>query len=237
MTRIEYSLLIAVISTLISSNLACLAPREVVKVPEGVCGEDEVPHRQREKVDHHPTKVCNLARRDDDEDTGKTQDDTKQDEWDNILRASADARRNDEVEGERDGSREHKSPRKLHKHNELHREAECAAEVSHQQEFGKIMNGRINPPATLRQEDSELIGDNRLAHGLGAEHHLALRECFKHERGEVPILAKEEQVFLVECIDNILRVVLDDIRVGEDGYPVAVLRFWCLDAVHAETSR
>ena len=98
------------------------------------------------------------------------------------------------------------------------------------------MNCRIDPPTTLREKDSKLVGDNCLAHGLGAEHHLALGECLKHERGEVPILAEEEQVFLVERINDVLRVVFDDVRVGKNGDPVATLRFRCLDAVHAETS-
>ena len=132
MTRVEYTLLVRVVATLVSSNLACLTPGEVVKVPEGVYGEDEVPHRKREKIDDHPHKVCDLARRDNDKQPGETQDDTKQDERYDILLASTDSRDDDEVDGERDGGWEYECPRKLHEHDKLHREAKCAAEVSHQ---------------------------------------------------------------------------------------------------------
>lgn len=40
----------------------------------------------------------------------------------------------------------------------------------------------------------------------------------------------------MERIDDVLRVVLDDVGVGEDGDPVAVASFRRLDAVHREAS-
>ena len=50
-------------------GLSRVSPTEVIEVPEGVGGEDEVPNRQRKEVDQHPEDVDNAMRGDDDEDT------------------------------------------------------------------------------------------------------------------------------------------------------------------------
>ena len=40
----------------------------------------------------------------------------------------------------------------------------------------------------------------------------------------------------MKSVDDVLRVVLDDVRVREDGYPVSRLALGRLDAVHAEAT-
>jgi hypothetical protein len=65
---------------------------------------------------------------------------------------------------------------------------------------------------------------------------LALGECSEHERRKVTILAKEKQILLVQSIDHIFRVMLNDVRIGEDGYPIVLSTLGSLDAIHAEAS-
>ena len=52
---------------LLSRRLSRIAPREVVKLPERVRGQDEVPNRERQEVDEHPYDIGPAVSRDDDE--------------------------------------------------------------------------------------------------------------------------------------------------------------------------
>ena len=55
---------------LLSRDNPSLTPREVVEVPERLCWEDEVPYRKGEEIDEQPAQIGDLARRDDDQETG-----------------------------------------------------------------------------------------------------------------------------------------------------------------------
>ena len=81
-----------------------------------------------------------------------------------------------------------------------------------------------------------MLGDCGLAHGLGHEDLFALGKGLEHERREVAVFAEEEEIFLVQGVDDVLGVVLDDVRVGEDGYPVVLPAFRRFDTVHAEAA-
>ena len=61
-----------------------LAPAEVVKVPEGIDGEDKVPNGEREEVDEHPRDVNDLSGRQDDEQRGETEDGREEEERDSV---------------------------------------------------------------------------------------------------------------------------------------------------------
>lgn len=55
LAAIEFSLVLeAGLLRLLSRRLSGITPREVVKLPEGVRGQDKVPNRQREQVNKHP---------------------------------------------------------------------------------------------------------------------------------------------------------------------------------------
>jgi hypothetical protein len=71
---------------------------------------------------------------------------------------------------------------------------------------------------------------------LRTEHHLAPRERPEHEGSEVAVFSEKEEVLLVQRVDDVLRVVLDDVGIGEDGDPVAIAALRSLDAVHWETT-
>lgn len=66
----------------LAGRLSSVAPGEVVKVPVGVDGEDEVPHGEGEKVDQHPEDVGEAVGGDDDEDAGEAEDEEEEDEGD-----------------------------------------------------------------------------------------------------------------------------------------------------------
>ena len=76
------------------------------------------------------------------------------------------------------------------------------------------MYSRVNPPTTLREKDAKGIWYNGLTNRLRAEYVLPFREGLQHERGQITILSKKKQILLVQRIDDILRIVLDDVGVG-----------------------
>lgn len=98
------------------------------------------------------------------------------------------------------------------------------------------MHCRVNPSTSLRQQHLEFVWYNSLAYGLRNENLLAFRESLEHERREVSIFAEEEQVLRVQRVDNVFRVVFNDIRVGKNWDPVVLATLGGLDAVHAETT-
>jgi hypothetical protein len=61
-------------------RLSSVTPTEVVKVPEGVGREDEIPDWKGEEVDHHPGDVDESVGGDDDEYTGQTENEDQEDE-------------------------------------------------------------------------------------------------------------------------------------------------------------
>jgi hypothetical protein len=63
-----------------SCRLSSVTPTEVVKVPERVGWEDEIPDWQGEEVDQHPRYVDESVCGDDDEDTGQTENENQEDE-------------------------------------------------------------------------------------------------------------------------------------------------------------
>lgn len=68
-------LAVLVVAALVGAGLGArrlsrVAPAEIVEVPEGVGGQDEIPHGQGDQIDDHPEDVDEAVRGDDDEDTG-----------------------------------------------------------------------------------------------------------------------------------------------------------------------
>lgn len=71
---------------------------------------------------------------------------------------------------------------------------------------------------------------------MGGEDHFTVREIAKHEGCQETILTEQQKVLLVQSIDRVLRVFLDDFRLGDDGHPVTVA-LACLETIHTETAR
>lgn len=88
----------------------------------------------------------------------------------------------------------------------LHGETERPAQVAYENKLHQIVNRRIDPSSSLRQQDRKCVGNNCSAPGVRAEHHLAIRERAQKERRQESILAEQKQVLLVKSGDDGLRV-------------------------------
>lgn len=141
-----------------------------------------------------------------------------------------------DVESECNSGRQDEGTDELDEDDELHTEAEGTAQVADEHELHQVVHGRVDPAAALREEDLELVRDGGFANGLRNEDLLAFGEGLEHEGGQVAVLAEQEQVLLVQRVDDVLGVVLDDVRVGEDGDPVVLAALGRLDAVHTEAA-
>lgn len=83
--RIEFALILDTrLLGLLASRLPRVTPREVVKLPECVSGEDEIPDRQGEKVDQHPHDVGPAVGCANDQDSGETKNETEEHQGDDL---------------------------------------------------------------------------------------------------------------------------------------------------------
>lgn len=166
-------------------NFPCFTPRKVVEMPESVDGKDEIPNREGQKVYQHPKHVDDLAGGDEDEDCWETEDSDEEHEGDGLFEVlgRCDGHADDERIGEGNSDWEDDSAEKIHEDDKLHTEAECAAKVPDEDEFHQVVNGRIDPSATLGKEDLERVRDDCSAASLRKEHHLAVREGSDEDGG------------------------------------------------------
>lgn len=81
---------------------------------ESVRGQDEIPNRQREQINEHPTEIRDLPRRHDDEETGNTEDDGEEDEGDDGFDRSRNNRHDNQVQRKGDGGGKNESTSELH---------------------------------------------------------------------------------------------------------------------------
>lgn len=85
LTAVEFAVaLVAAFAraALLARRLPRVAPAEVVEVPVGVRGQDEVPDGEGEEVDEHPEDVGDAVGGDDDEGAGQAEDEGQKDEGD-----------------------------------------------------------------------------------------------------------------------------------------------------------
>jgi hypothetical protein len=64
------------------------------------------------------------------------------------------------------------------------------------------------------------------ANSLWNEQHLALGKCSQHERGQVSIFTQQQKIFLVERVNHGFGVVGNNVGIGDNGYPAALLFWW-----------
>jgi len=83
-----------------------------------------------------------------DQNRRKTQDQRKEDQGDDWNRFPDDGD-DDQVESEGNGSREDKCAHELDEYDELHAEAECAAEISDENQLHEVMNRTVDPSPPL----------------------------------------------------------------------------------------
>lgn len=232
---VEFTLCRTVTLVLLAGCLPGITPGEVVEFPERIGRQDEVPNWKRAQIDQHPEDVDETVGGDHDQDTWKAEDQSKQDQR-NDLHWLADDGGDDDVNSEGDGGGENQSTDELDEDDKLHTEAECSAEIAHKYQFEQVVHSTVDPATTLGEQYHELVGDDSLANGLRDEDLLALGERLEHQCGEVSILTQEKQVLLVQGVNHVFRVMLDNVRVGQNGHPVVLTTLGSLDTVHRETT-
>ena len=105
--------------------------------------------------------------------------------------------------------------------DEAHGETAEAAKLVEEDELAQIVNGGVDPAATLRQQDLPIVGSNRERMGIADELGLEEREVLEQKSRQVTILSEMQQVLRVQRVDAVLRVVLDHL-VGDEERLVRV---------------
>ena len=127
----------------------------------------------------------------------------------------------------------YQSTQQVKEYDEAHREAAETAEFAEADKLAQVMDGAIDPPTALRQQDTPAIGRDCVGDGIWCEFHFECREVLHHECRKISILAEGEQVLLVKCIDVTFGIFFND-PVGDNERATLV---GSTDAVHAEAAR
>ena len=99
--------------------------------------------------------------------------------------------------------------------DEAHGETAEAAKLVKEDKFAQVGHGRVDPAATLRQQDLPVVGSNRERMGIANELSLEEREVLEQESRQVTIFSEMQQVLHVQRVDAILRIVLDKLVADE----------------------
>jgi hypothetical protein len=116
----------------------------------------------------------------------------------------------DEVTNVDTGRGENDGTAKINEHNEPHTETAETTKLLELHELDQVVDGRVNPSSTLRQENTPRFGSSRLTLGIGNELVGHLREILGHQGSEVTILTKGQQVLLVKRVHITDGIVLDN---------------------------
>ena len=76
--------------------------------------------------------------------------------------------------------------------------------VGKEHQFSQIVNGRVDPSTTLRQQNTPRVGSNSHGVSIGDELRFVIREMLENESSEVTIFSEREQILLVKSIENTL---------------------------------
>ena len=94
----------------------------------------------------------------------------------------------------------------------------------------------VDPATTLRKQNGEGVGDYGPAASLWQEHHLPVWKGAKQDCGKKSILAKEEEVLLVQSRYFTLTVFFDDLWLDNQRNPVIATGFARLEPEHGKTA-
>jgi len=71
------------------------------------------------------------------------------------------------------------------------------------------VNCRVDPAATLRQQNLPVIRSHGVRMSIPDELGFEEREVLEEQRGKVSIFTKMQKVLHMQCVDTILRVIVD----------------------------
>ena len=74
--------------------------------------------------------------------------------------------------------------------DEAHGETAEAAKLVKEDKFAQVVHGRVDPAATLRQQDLPVVGSNRERMGIANELSLEEREVLEQESRQVTIFSE-----------------------------------------------
>ena len=92
---------------------------------------------------------------------------------------------------------------------ETHRETAETAKLLQGDEFPEIVNCRVDPAATLRQQNFPVIRSHGVLMSIPDELRFEEGEVLEEQRSKVWIFTKMQKVLHMQCVDTILRVVVD----------------------------
>jgi hypothetical protein len=125
------------------------------------------------------------------------------------------------------------APKQIEEDNESHRKETESTHFRNGQEFKEVMNSRIDPSSTLRQENCPTRRRDGVSDSIGRKFHLESGKVLHHQCREVSIFTQREKVLLVEGVHVRLGILVDD-PAGNDDWPTLV---GSSDSVDTETSR
>lgn len=125
----------------------------------------------------------------------------------------------------------HQGTQEVNEDKESHGETAESKQLRKEDQFAKVMDGRVDPATTLREQHPPRLGSDRVGYCIWSELRTEGREVLEKEGSEVTILSERVQILLVKCVDVGLRVFLDD-AIGDDDGTTLVGR---TDSIHGET--
>ena len=76
-------------------------------------------------------------------------------------------------------------------------------------EFAEIVNCRVDPPATLKQQNLPVTRSHGVLMSIQDELCFEEREVLEEQRSKLSIFTNWQKVLHMQCVDTILRVVVD----------------------------
>ena len=99
---------------------------------------------------------------------------------------------------------------------EPHGEATEPEQLWEQDKLAQVVNGRVDPTTTLREQNSPRLRSDRVCDGICVELGAEGREMLEHQSRELTIFTEGEQVLLVQRVNMAFRIVVDDTVRNDD---------------------
>jgi hypothetical protein len=110
----------------------------------------------------------------------------------------------------------HQCTDEIQVHKEPHRETTNATKFRQDSKLAQVMDGRVDPTTTLREQHTPRGRRHGPSDRIGLELGLERRKVLHEERRQEPIFTQREQVLLVKRVNIGLSVLVDDTVGDED---------------------
>ena len=137
---------------LLTDDNSRVTPREVILVPERVDGQHKAVDREGDDIDDHPSNVLPLSL-DDEDDRLKTIHCSDHDNRDQRKLTGMRTDSVDEISKVNAGSGQDDGTKEVNEDHESHAETAETTKIFQEHQFGQIVDGRVDPSASLRQKD------------------------------------------------------------------------------------